>query len=134
MTNGQQGEKLITEILRSVAHEYAWPDFQPARHTLVKQSPEALTHLEGTYVEFEPDHPDGLRQRWSSLPRRKLQRGFDLPFHAFRTRRTFPGDAAAILYIAGDTSFCFEKNEKGIVDRCIIVSGMKEREAKKIVP
>ena len=31
MTNGQQGEKLITEILRAVAHEYVWPDFPACR-------------------------------------------------------------------------------------------------------
>jgi len=36
--------------------------------------------------------------------------------------------------LTGETSFRFEKNEKGIVDRCIIVSGKKEREAKKILP
>src|SRR5947209_18348209 len=29
MTNGQDGEKLITEILRAVGHEYGWPDFNP---------------------------------------------------------------------------------------------------------
>jgi hypothetical protein len=31
-------------------------------------------------------------------------------------------------------SFRFEKNEKGIVDRCIVVSGVQEREARKIAP
>ena len=29
MTNGDNGGQLATEILRSVAYEYGWPDFQP---------------------------------------------------------------------------------------------------------
>ena len=41
MTNGQDGEKLITEILRAVAHEYGWPDFKPAEHILAKLDPAA---------------------------------------------------------------------------------------------
>jgi len=32
MTNGDNGGELASEIQRSVAREYNWPDFQPAEH------------------------------------------------------------------------------------------------------
>jgi hypothetical protein len=38
MTNGQGGEKLITEIQRTVAHEYGWPEFKAESILLPKSS------------------------------------------------------------------------------------------------
>ena len=29
MTNGDRGDQLATEVLRSIAAEYAWPDYKP---------------------------------------------------------------------------------------------------------
>ena len=60
MTNGQQGEKLINEILRTVAHEYAWPDFQPAEHTLIKLDATSLKDLDGTYDQADSDRQDNV--------------------------------------------------------------------------
>jgi len=137
MTNGQQGEKLITEILRSVAHEYAWPDFHPARHTLVEPSSEALNHLAGTYVESEPE-PDQLtvtvRDGHLYLAG-SYSVGSTYHFTLSEPVELLPETRQQYFtLLTGETSFRFEKNEKGIVDRCIIVSGKKEREAKKILP
>ncbi|HEY2038930.1 MAG TPA: serine hydrolase domain-containing protein [Edaphobacter sp.] len=137
MTNGQQGEKLITEILRSVAHEYAWPDFHPARHTLVKLSPEALNHLEGTYAESEPD-PDKLTvtvRNGHPYLAGSYSVGSIYHFTLSEPVELFPETQQQYFtLLTGDTSFRFEKNEKGLVDRCIVISGIEEREAKKIVP
>jgi CubicO group peptidase (beta-lactamase class C family) len=36
MTNGDGGGQLAMEIVRGVAHEYGWPDFQSEPHTLAK--------------------------------------------------------------------------------------------------
>jgi len=31
MTNSDSGDRLIPEILRTIAHEYGWPDFRATR-------------------------------------------------------------------------------------------------------
>ena len=140
MTNGQQGEKLITEILRSVAREYAWPDFQPARHTLVKLSPGALNHLEGTYAESGPDNHDNDKLTVTVTDGHPYLAGSYSVGSTYHFTLSEPVELLPetqqqyFTLLTGDTSFRFEKNEKGIVNRCIVISGIKEREAKKIVP
>ena len=138
MTNGQQGEKLITEILRAVAHEYAWPDFQPARHALVKLSPASLDNLEGTYLEPKTDGLDKLtvtvRDGHPYLTG-SYSVGSIYHFTLSEPVELFPETQQQYFtLLTGDTSFRFEKNDKGIVDRCIVISGIEKREAKKIVP
>jgi hypothetical protein len=60
MTNGRQGERLITEILRAVAREYSWPDFHPVEHTLVRIDPATLSSFTGSYALPNPDGDDKL--------------------------------------------------------------------------
>jgi CubicO group peptidase (beta-lactamase class C family) len=137
MTNGQQGEKLVTEILRAVAHEYAWPDFQPARHTLVKLLPGAASHLEGTYAEPDADGQDKLtitERDGRPYLAGSYSVGSTSHFTLSQPVELLPeAERQYFTLLTGGTSFRFEKNQKDIVDRCIIVSGTNEREAKKIV-
>ena len=50
MTNSDSGGQLATEILRTIAHEYAWPDFQPVENTLSKvDDPKTLARYMGVY-------------------------------------------------------------------------------------
>ncbi len=49
MTNGDNGGQLIDEILRTIAHEYDWPDFQPPTRTVVAVDPEKFDALAGSY-------------------------------------------------------------------------------------
>jgi CubicO group peptidase (beta-lactamase class C family) len=49
MTNGDQGWNLLNEILRAVAEEYGWPDFQPQEHTLAKVDGSRLPAYTGRY-------------------------------------------------------------------------------------
>ena len=50
MTNGDRGGQLATEILRTIAHEYGWPDFQPAEYTRAKvEDPGILARYVGAY-------------------------------------------------------------------------------------
>ena len=53
MTNGDRGGTLASEVLRSIASEYGWPDYQPAVKTLAAVSREVLRSYAGKY-EF-PD-------------------------------------------------------------------------------
>ena len=49
LTNAQGGTRLATEIMRSIANEYGWPDFHSALRTEVKLSSDTLKQYVGTY-------------------------------------------------------------------------------------
>ncbi len=49
MTNADSGGQLTEELRRTIAHEYAWPDFQPKVHRLVHVDPGQFDLLAGTY-------------------------------------------------------------------------------------
>jgi CubicO group peptidase (beta-lactamase class C family) len=50
MTNSDSGGQLATEIVRTIAHEYGWPDFQPAENTISKvDDPKILARYVGAY-------------------------------------------------------------------------------------
>ena len=50
MTNGDNGQGVIDDIVRTVAHEYGWPDFQPPTRTLAKVDPKVFDHYVGAYT------------------------------------------------------------------------------------
>lgn len=136
MTNGQQGEKLITEILRAVAHEYAWPDFQPAQHALIKLDPASLKSLEGTYDQTDPDGQDKLTitiRNGHPYIAGSYSVGTTYHFTIPEPVELLPETQQQYFtLLTGDTSFRFEKTDEGRVERCIVVSGAHEREAIKI--
>jgi CubicO group peptidase (beta-lactamase class C family) len=49
MTNANSGDAIIGEIKRAVAHEYAWPDFNPERKATVPVDPATLSAYPGLY-------------------------------------------------------------------------------------
>lgn len=53
MTNSDNGGPLTGEILRTIAHEYHWPDFQPPTRTIAKTDPKTFDSLAGSY-EMHP--------------------------------------------------------------------------------
>jgi CubicO group peptidase (beta-lactamase class C family) len=136
MTNGQQGEKLITEILRSVAHEYAWPDFQPVQRTLIKLDPASLKNLEGTYDQADPDGQDKLTitiRDGHPYIVGSYSVGTTSHFTISEPLELLPETQRQYFtLLTGDTSFRFEKTDQGTVERCIVVSGANQREARKI--
>jgi CubicO group peptidase (beta-lactamase class C family) len=135
MTNGQDGEKLITEILRAVAHEYSWPDFKPAEHVLAKLDPATASKLPGTYVLPDPDGQDKLIVT--------LRDGHPYLSGSYSVGSTYHFTIASPVELlaeassqfftlaTGGTSFRFEANADGAVDRCTVISGANQREAKK---
>jgi len=54
MTNGDRGDVIAAALLRTVAVEYGWPEFQPREHRLVHLSAAALERLVGEY-RFTPE-------------------------------------------------------------------------------
>jgi hypothetical protein len=49
MTNSDNGGPLIAEVLRTIAYEYKWPDFQPSQQTITKVDPKILDRYVGGY-------------------------------------------------------------------------------------
>jgi CubicO group peptidase (beta-lactamase class C family) len=49
MTNSDAGGQLADEILRTIAYEYKWPDFQPVERTVTKADPKVLDGYVGAY-------------------------------------------------------------------------------------
>lgn len=49
MTNGDQGSELAHDLIRSIAHEYGWPDFKPIVRRAVALHPATLDRLVGIY-------------------------------------------------------------------------------------
>jgi len=49
MTNSDRGGQLVAEILRTIAHEYGWPDFQPVENAISKVDPKILARYVGAY-------------------------------------------------------------------------------------
>lgn len=137
MTNGQDGEKLINEILRAVAREYGWPDFQPAQHTLIELDPPGLNNFEGTYVLAAPDGQDKLTvtvRNGHPYLAGSYSIGSTYHFTISEPVELLPeAPEQYFTLLTGAVSFRFEKNDSGLVDRCIVVSGKDQGEAKRIV-
>jgi hypothetical protein len=53
MTNGDQGGRLASEVLRAVAAEYGWPTLRPRQKTVVSVDPAVLAPLTGRF-ELRP--------------------------------------------------------------------------------
>ena len=49
MTNGDRGSGLFNEILRAIAHEYRWPDYQPTEKTVADVNPAVYQSYVGDY-------------------------------------------------------------------------------------
>lgn len=53
MANGDNGEDLAMEVLRSIAHVYGWPDLQPQERAVAPVDPDLYVHYEGRYQFVE---------------------------------------------------------------------------------
>jgi CubicO group peptidase (beta-lactamase class C family) len=55
MTNGDGGDDLISEIVRSAARVYGWPDFKPEQRAMAALGPAVLNQHAGVYHAKEYD-------------------------------------------------------------------------------
>ena len=49
MTNGDAGDNLFNEILRSIAREYGWPDYRPIEKAVTRVDPAVFRSYVGRY-------------------------------------------------------------------------------------
>jgi CubicO group peptidase (beta-lactamase class C family) len=135
MTNGRQGESLIKEILRAVAREYNWPDFQPVEHALVKVDSTTLSSFIGAYLFPYPDGDDKLSIAMKNghlYVNGSYSVGSTYHFTFHEPAELLPEAPHQFFTLAtGDTTFRFEKIDKGTAVMCTISSGGNQRQAMK---
>jgi CubicO group peptidase (beta-lactamase class C family) len=54
MTSGENGGQINKQVVRTIAYEYGWPDFQPANRVVSKIDPKSFDSLVGSY-RLDPD-------------------------------------------------------------------------------
>ncbi|HVG33001.1 MAG TPA: serine hydrolase [Pyrinomonadaceae bacterium] len=122
MTNSENGAALVLEILRSIAKEYGWPDFQPKEKVIARVDPKTLDAYVGQY-EIAPNfiltvtkEEDRLISQATGQPRAEL----------------FPESENKFFLKDADAQFTFVRDEKGNVIQVNIRRGAREFQARKI--
>lgn len=131
MTNGENGAELGTEILRSVAAEYGWPDFQPREKVIAKLDPAIYDSYVGEYeiapgfILFVSREGDKLFSR--ALPIPTPQSMIDRP-----KSEMFPESETTFFVKDADATFTFIKNDSGQVIQVNMQRSTRLFEARKI--
>ena len=83
MTNGDNGDTLVMEIIRSIAHAYGWPDFRSTERSVAPVDPNLYHPYEGEYrlVDF-PDYGAVIRKENERLIMESLPDGVCYELHA----------------------------------------------------
>ncbi len=131
MTNGENGAELTTEILRSVAAEYGWPDFHPREKVVVKVDPAIYDAYVGEYeiapgfILFVTREGDKLFSRALPIP--------TPPSMADQPKSEMFAEAETTFFVKdADTTFTFVRNDKGQVIQVNMQRATRVFEAKKI--
>ena len=131
MTNGENGAELTTEILRSVAAEYNWPDFHPRERVIVKVDPAIYDSYVGEY-EIAPGFILFVSKEGDKL----FNRAMPIPTPPSMTDQPksemFPESETKFFVKDADATFTFVKDDKGQVIQVNIQRGTRLFEAKKI--
>ena len=131
MTNGENGAELTTEILRSVAAEYGWPDFHPRERVIVKVDPAIYDSYVGEY-EIAPGFILFVTREGDKL----FSRAMPIPTPPSMTDQPksemFPESETTFFVKDADAQFTFVRNDKGQVVQVNIQRSTRLYEARKI--
>jgi CubicO group peptidase (beta-lactamase class C family) len=105
MTNSDNGDKLFPEILRTIAYEYHWPDFQPPMRSIAKIDPRVFDSLVGSY-EIAPDFVLTFRRQGEQFIVQATGEGQG-------PLEVFPQSGQEYFAKAVDALVSFELNDKG---------------------
>jgi hypothetical protein len=107
MTNSDSGSTLYPEILRSVANEYNWNDFQPNEKTLAEVDPSIYDLYSGKYKL-----PSGVIVTVTrENDRLYVQAPGEDP------EEFFPESETDFFSLESDMQITFVKNEKGVIEK-----------------
>ncbi len=119
MTNGDNGATLYEEILRAIAREYRWPDFQPPARSEIPIAPKIMKQYLGTYelepgfemvITLEGDQPMSQATGQSRYP-------------------LFAESETKFFWKVSDAEIQFLKNDRGEVTHLILHQGAKDIKA-----
>ena len=121
MTISENGAQLVLEVLRSIAAEYGWPDYQPRERVIAKVDPASYDSYVGEY-EVAPGlvltvtkEGDQLFSQSPGLPRSEM-----LP------------ESETVFFLRDiEAQFTFIR-ESGQTIRVVIRRGGREFQARKI--
>ena len=121
MTNSENGAQLMLEVLRSIAAEYGWPDYQPRERVITKIDPSIYDAYVGEY-ELAPGliltvtkEGDKLFSQSPGQPRSEM----------------LPESETTFFLRDIDAQFTFVR-EGGQIVRVVIRRGSREFQARKI--
>src|SRR5687768_9261887 len=123
MTNGDGGDGLFNEVMRSIAREYDWPDYQPTEKTMARIDSAVLPDYVGTYDES--DSPITV-----SVDRGQLYITA-VPFGPERIR-LYPSAADRFFIVGGTLEFSFRRDAQGRVAELTIHAGDQTASARKV--
>jgi CubicO group peptidase (beta-lactamase class C family) len=112
MTNSDGGEFLIQELVRGVAKEYSWPDFQPIERTVVTIDPAILPAYAGTY-----ENPN-VGKITVSVKNGALY--VEAPPLGPEPEELYPESNTDFFILSNDVTDSFQKDEKGNVSKVVV--------------
>ena len=122
MTNSDAGGQLMSEIIRAVAREYHWPDFQPLERKVVTVAPKVFDGYAGRY-QLEPDfiltftrEGDHFFTQATGQPRDEI----------------FPSSDLDFFLTAVDAQVTFVTDSQGRATEVILHQGGEDHHAKRI--
>ena len=124
MTNSDSGGELTEEIFRAVAKEYAWPDYKPVEHALIKINPAAFTGYPGTY-EIPSVGKLTVTMKSASLYVEAEPFGPE-------PQELLPESPTQFFVLSGDVTFTFHKDAQGAITGLTLHAASQTFEAKKI--
>jgi len=124
MTNSDGGEFLIQELLRAVAKEYSWPDFQPVEHVVAKIDPAILGAYAGIYED-----PNSGR---ITVTMKNNTLYLQAPPLGPEPQELYPESSADFFILSNDVTFSFQRDEKGNVSKIVVHAFGHPFEVKKI--
>jgi CubicO group peptidase (beta-lactamase class C family) len=122
MTNGAGGLEIADEVMRSIAVEYDWPDFQPAVRTLAKVDRNVLERYVGTYIATPTFSVAYTLEGDQLFAQATGQKKFPI----------FPESESKFFMKVVDAEIEFHVDDKGTVDYLVLrQSGHDYKEMKK---
>jgi CubicO group peptidase (beta-lactamase class C family) len=126
MTNGNRGSDLAMEVIRSIAREYAWPDYAPREREVAKVDPQVYASYAGDY-EFKVSPQLTVVVTFSVEGGRlfaQQQGGVK--------REWLPASETEFFSLSSGSTFTFVKDARGRVTEAVIDQGGEIYHGQKI--
>jgi CubicO group peptidase (beta-lactamase class C family) len=121
MTNSDNGDLLMMEVIRSIAQVYHWPDFQPQEKSIAPINPSIYHQYAGAY---RPDFPD-----WGAVVTTENERLFIQMLPGVRCE-LYAQSETEYFMLEQEHSITFLKNDEGKVNTLMVDSQWKMERVK----